>query len=360
MTAVANMRMKLTCILAVIAIPFICDTTYPAAGVGSKAPKIKIRQWLTPNPPTAEQIKGSVCVIEFWATWCPFCVETIPDMIKLTQKYTPKGVLFIALSQDASFQNVGRMIRQKKINYHVAMDGGMSRKFVFQGIPHVFVINHTGQIVWQGDPNDAALETAIVNALEQAPPPFLAGIELGPFEKFRLPLSGGRGFAKTYRQLRIEAKKKQSPDAQIADEITKEIDSRINDKISEAEKSREDDPLAAFRLYERIAKNYKGARPAIKASTQYTKLKNDPNIKNQIDAADAMSRIERLSQRCKPCSACRDFNLECRQCRRLNKIAVERLKKRLEDICQNYETTTAAEKARNLLKSINSQTPKAE
>jgi thiol-disulfide isomerase/thioredoxin len=134
--------------------------------VGGKAPQINIKEWVTDNHPDIQILTGKVRVLDFWATWCRSCVAEIPHFIQLCSKYKSMGVEFIALSQDKSAANVRKMITEKGINYHVAMDNGSADSFDVGGYPTVVVIDRTGKIIWMGFPWLKGFEQAIAAALK--------------------------------------------------------------------------------------------------------------------------------------------------------------------------------------------------
>lgn len=341
---------------AALILLFATHLTYAKSMVGEKTPKIPVDNCITPNPPTAEGLKNSVCVVEFWATWCPPCRKSVPKMIELTEKYSKKGALFLAFSKDKSADTVKNFITQNKINYHVAMDNGLSAKFQFVGIPTAFVIDHTKTIVWQGHPLTPTFELAIQNALENAPPPFLDGIELGPFEDLRLPLSGGREFLNAYRKIQANANKTDSPNTQVAKKIKAAIHSRIQEKIDYANSLRKTDPAAAFLIYKQIVRNYRGieiVKPAIEA---HDLLRNEPNVKNEIAADGSLKRAQNFLEKCTPCRNCPGFDPQCNDCFNLNKTRVARIQKRLSSIRQKHPDTKAAKNAQILLNTIQKQT----
>jgi thiol-disulfide isomerase/thioredoxin len=134
--------------------------------ISAMAPPIQIDQWITSPPP---DLKNRVYVLEFWATWCPPCVQSIPHTIELADKYKDKAVSFIALSVDSSSEPVKKMVKDKSITYYVGMDNGLSEKYSVRGIPSAFIIGRSGQIVWQGHPMSRNFETALVNTLNAQP-----------------------------------------------------------------------------------------------------------------------------------------------------------------------------------------------
>ncbi len=97
------------------------------------------------------ELKGKVVLIDFWATWCPPCRKSIPDLIALKNKYKDKGfeIVGISLDQQNSLQDVVPFVKDYKINYPVVyadmnvwMDYGQ-----VQSIPTSFLVNKEGKIV---------------------------------------------------------------------------------------------------------------------------------------------------------------------------------------------------------------------
>ncbi|MFZ0035379.1 MAG: TlpA disulfide reductase family protein [Sedimentisphaerales bacterium] len=154
--------------LAAIGVQLFKNRSGNAANlIGTMALPIQVDQWITPQPP---DLNGRVYVLEFWATWCPPCVQSIPHMIELANKYKDKAVPFIALSVDRSSEPVKKMVKARSINYYVGMDNGLSDKYSVSGIPAAFIIGRSGQVVWMGHPMSSGFEPAIADALNGPPP----------------------------------------------------------------------------------------------------------------------------------------------------------------------------------------------
>ncbi len=236
--------------------------------------EITVRQWITENPPDVKNLAGKVCVIEFWATWCLPCAEAVPNLIKLNAKYKNKGLELISLSQDKSAQKVRQYVREKGINYHVAIDNGTADWFDVKGYPTVVVVNHQGKVAWHGYPWSPGFEKAVAKAIAKAPPPLLAGVDLGAFDHLRENLCGGKGFAESYRKIKSQMNNQNDPkNSVVAKQIVETIDQRISQKIHKADTLRATDLRQAYNIYAELVAKYDGIEVAEPAKVAYLELK---------------------------------------------------------------------------------------
>lgn len=152
-------------VFAAVAARFVKNPSVSTGLVGAAAPPIQISEWITSQPPG---LTGRVYVLEFWATWCPPCRQSIPHMIELADKY--KDVTFIALSVDRSSEPVRKMVKDTGINYYVGMDNGLSDKFSVRGVPSAFIIDRSGKVAWQGHPMNPDFEPALLKTINASSP----------------------------------------------------------------------------------------------------------------------------------------------------------------------------------------------
>src|ERR1700745_3620640 len=67
--------------------------------VGNPAPDFTVQD--ADRKVVLRDLRGKIVVLNFWATWCPPCVEEMPSLVKLQQQLKDKGVEVLAVSIDA-------------------------------------------------------------------------------------------------------------------------------------------------------------------------------------------------------------------------------------------------------------------
>lgn len=115
-----------------------------------------------------EQWRGKVLIVNFWATWCPPCLEEIPEFVKLQGKYGKEGLQFVGIAIDQK-DKVEDFARQNGINYPVLVGEAdaidLSRKAGNRlgALPYTLIIDRTGQVVATelGGLTEAKLEPVI-------------------------------------------------------------------------------------------------------------------------------------------------------------------------------------------------------
>jgi thiol-disulfide isomerase/thioredoxin len=131
--------------------------------VGDPAPKIKVAEWVKGKPVTEFQ-SNKVYVVEFWATWCGPCRQSIPHLTEVAHRFKDK-VEIIGMDVMESDTNAVAPFVQKmgdKMDYAVAMDTAdnfMSTQWLEaakqSGIPAAFIVDQAGRIAWVGHPMDS-------------------------------------------------------------------------------------------------------------------------------------------------------------------------------------------------------------
>ena len=66
--------------------------------IGTAAPNFTVQD--ADRKLTLSDYQGKTVVLNFWATWCPPCVEEMPSLIQMQQRLKDKGVVVLAVSLD--------------------------------------------------------------------------------------------------------------------------------------------------------------------------------------------------------------------------------------------------------------------
>lgn len=99
-------------------------------------------------------LRGKVVLIEFWAMWCAPCVEEIPNLKAVYDKYHAQGFEIIGIQQDsANARNrLVEFLKKKEITWPQFFDGKGSKneitiRYGVQSIPTMFLLDQTGRLV---------------------------------------------------------------------------------------------------------------------------------------------------------------------------------------------------------------------
>ncbi|MFY9905054.1 MAG: TlpA disulfide reductase family protein [Terriglobales bacterium] len=99
---------------------------------------------------TFSELRGKVVLVNFWGTWCPPCRKEMPDLETLYQRFGPKGLVVLGIS-DEEAAKVEPFIREHKVSFPILLDPGrkVNEMFVVEGIPKSFVYDREGKLVSQ-------------------------------------------------------------------------------------------------------------------------------------------------------------------------------------------------------------------
>jgi len=166
---------KLALKIIPLAVAGLLLSTQPAAAIlqkGQIAPPVKLVT-TAGQPITLSNYKGYVLVMDFFATWCIPCKESIPHLNSLNRKYGKQGLQILGVNVDeGNDREVRNFIAERKVSYPVAMGGeDMQSDYGLRSIPTVYVINKKGMVAdkFQGysDQTGKAMEESIKRLLAE-------------------------------------------------------------------------------------------------------------------------------------------------------------------------------------------------
>jgi len=114
-------------------------------------------------------LKGSVVVIDFWASWCGYCRAENPNVVAMYNQYHDQGLEVLGISIDQNEEAWKNAITEQQLPYlHVidtlAWDSGLVKAYGVNSIPHLVLIDREGNIIATAD-QIGLLETKLISLL---------------------------------------------------------------------------------------------------------------------------------------------------------------------------------------------------
>ena len=104
-------------------------------------------------------LADKVVFLNFWATWCPPCVDEMPSMMRLHQKFAahPRFAM-LAVSADEEWDAVRRFFAEKTPGFSVLLDrkGEIARQYGTEKFPETYIIVNGKLTGWIVGPRDWA------------------------------------------------------------------------------------------------------------------------------------------------------------------------------------------------------------
>ena len=130
--------------------------------------------WQTPDGKAIDTQKwqGKILVINFWASWCPPCVEEMPTLDKLQQDFLQQNVLFVGIGIDSP-SNIRDFLSKTPVSYPIVIGGlegsNLSKQLGnSQGaLPYTIIIDAKGKATYSklGKITEDELRSAIKAAI---------------------------------------------------------------------------------------------------------------------------------------------------------------------------------------------------
>jgi thiol-disulfide isomerase/thioredoxin len=128
-------------------------------GPGSTAPKIEVKTWLK-GTPVKDFAADKLYVVEFWATWCGPCLQSIPHVTEMAKKNPDVTFVGVSIWEDEEGDKLPKFVANMgdKMGYNVGYSGnqdGMAQTWMAaagqNGIPCAFIIKDQ-KVAWIGHP----------------------------------------------------------------------------------------------------------------------------------------------------------------------------------------------------------------
>lgn len=129
---------------------------------GKQAPAVKLGA-KDGQAVSLETFRGKPVLLDFWATWCAPCVESLPAVEKLYSETAGKGLVLLSIDEDEDVETVTKFLAKRKQpwpNYHFTEE--IADAFPAHGIPYFVLVDASGRVVYsKAGVDDAGLRAAV-------------------------------------------------------------------------------------------------------------------------------------------------------------------------------------------------------
>jgi cytochrome c biogenesis protein CcmG, thiol:disulfide interchange protein DsbE len=112
--------------------------------IGSSAPDFTLQD--SQNKVTLSQLRGQIVVLNFWATWCPPCIEEMPSLVEMQRRMKDKGITVVAVSIDEDESAYQKFVKEHAANLLTVRDPAQKTPTLYgtHGWPETFIIDRGG------------------------------------------------------------------------------------------------------------------------------------------------------------------------------------------------------------------------
>ena len=118
--------------------------------IDREAPNFQAVDLATRDSVSLEDYRGSVTLVNIWATWCVPCREEMPSMQRLFDSVGTRGFRIAAISIDeGSSEEVAAFARELGLGFDILHDrsGSVERLYQTTGVPESFLLDRRGILV---------------------------------------------------------------------------------------------------------------------------------------------------------------------------------------------------------------------
>jgi thiol-disulfide isomerase/thioredoxin len=122
-----------------------------------------------------DDYRGKIVVLDFWASWCGPCMQTLPQVDKVAQEFAAQGVCLVAVNLQETPEQIKQTLDKLHLETTVALDvdGTVAKKYGATAIPQTVIVGRDGNVarVFVGGSSrfDEQLRSAVQSVLSGKP-----------------------------------------------------------------------------------------------------------------------------------------------------------------------------------------------
>jgi cytochrome c biogenesis protein CcmG, thiol:disulfide interchange protein DsbE len=118
-----------------------------ALEAGARAPELGARD-LAGQPVNLASLRGKVVIVDFWASWCAPCADSMPVYERLYSQLRERGLVVVGVSQDQRADNARQFAERHHLTFPVLFDEGhaIANRYHPSRMPTAFLIDRAGVV----------------------------------------------------------------------------------------------------------------------------------------------------------------------------------------------------------------------
>ena len=120
---------------------------YAAPALGERVPNFTLRDE-TGKVVALSEFRGQIVVLNFWATWCPPCIDEMPSLNEFAEKYQGNGIQVIGLSVDENVAAYEEFLASNQISFLTLRDPAHNTSDIYGTFrfPETYIIDREGRL----------------------------------------------------------------------------------------------------------------------------------------------------------------------------------------------------------------------
>jgi len=153
---------------------FVAHSAF-ALEAGDKLPDVTIPALRDSAPVALAGFRGRVTYVDFWASWCVPCRESMPLLDTLYKRHRDAGFAVVGVNKDVSAVDAERFLKRVAVSFPLAADAkdAAARAFDVKAMPSGYLVDRKGVVrrVHRGFTAEtaASLEREIESLLKESP-----------------------------------------------------------------------------------------------------------------------------------------------------------------------------------------------
>jgi peroxiredoxin len=142
-----SMNARLRSLAAIALLSAALATPIGALQPGDRAPDFSA-PGISGGSVSLAAYKGKVVYLDFWASWCGPCAQSLPALDQLRKEFKPEDFQVVAVNVDRQPSLAKAFLKKRPVGYPSALDpaGGLPAKFGVDSMPTSFLIDRSGVV----------------------------------------------------------------------------------------------------------------------------------------------------------------------------------------------------------------------